>query len=92
MMCTYIRPGTVTRPRPTPRATGGAARSSGVSHTDILLAVAAAVAALGCLLAFIFLALQGWRSESSFDAILQSLIVPRARQGADSSASSSLCW
>jgi fumarate reductase subunit C len=52
-----------------------AAQNCGVSTTDIIFGCLTITAAIGLLFAFIFLALQGWYNASSFDSMIQSLMV-----------------
>jgi len=52
-----------------------AAQSSGVGTTDIIVTCCTLFVALVLLMCFIFLALQGWYNESSFDSMVQSGMV-----------------
>jgi hypothetical protein len=52
-----------------------AAQGMGVSATDIALTCIMLATTLALLLAFIFLALQGWYNESSFDSMVQAVMI-----------------
>merc|ERR1719247_3099336 len=50
-------------------------KSTGLSTMDIVFAIFTAILLLGSLFSFIFLALQGWYSNSSFNSIVQTTLV-----------------
>merc|ERR1719252_205070 len=50
-------------------------KNTGLSTIDIAFAMLTAVILLGSLFSFIFLALQGWYSNSSFNSIVQTTLV-----------------